>query len=68
MVHQGHSPGVVELNSMQLAHRQEVAPLGRSYGCGGENWQLISVRHRKIQLLVGCSHSNHRLTVWHLEQ
>lgn len=30
IVHHGHSPGVVELNSMQLAHRHEVAPCGRS--------------------------------------
>ena len=32
IVHQGHSPTVVELNSIQLAQRHDVAPFGRSYG------------------------------------
>jgi hypothetical protein len=33
MEHHSHSPGVVELNSMQFWHRQDVALSGRSYGC-----------------------------------
>jgi hypothetical protein len=32
MVQHGHSPGVMELNSIQLAHRHDVAPCGKSYG------------------------------------
>jgi len=32
-VHHSHSPGVVELNSMQFWHLHDVALFGRSYGC-----------------------------------
>ena len=32
MVHHSHSPRVIELNSIQLGHRHDVALLGRSYG------------------------------------
>ncbi len=32
MTQQGHWAGVVELNVEQLAHLQEVAPPGKSYG------------------------------------
>ena len=34
--HHSHSPGVMELNVEQLAHRQLVAWSGRSYGCKSE--------------------------------
>jgi hypothetical protein len=30
IVHHGHSPGVMELNSIQFGHRQEVALSGKS--------------------------------------
>ena len=33
IVHHGHSPWVIELNSIQFAHRHDVALSGKSYGC-----------------------------------
>ena len=38
--HHSHSPGVMELNVGQLAHRQLVAWSGRSYGCKSETRRL----------------------------
>ena len=38
--HHSHSPGVMELNVEQLAHRQLVAWSGRSYGCKSETRRL----------------------------
>ena len=45
IVHHGHSPGVIELNSIQLAHRHDVALSGKSYGY--TVWRKNCRRRRK---------------------
>ena len=51
MVHHGHSPGAVELNSMQLAQRHDVAPEGRSYGCRGRDTKRSAYQYKSQSIL-----------------